>query len=388
MDELLAKIHKQWGKPAHCEHCLGEEDLHTCSECASVYCSAKCQEMKDTCQLIGVKTRKRDRSPEKEEKPISLTKDAMSVVLQFLELEDLKNVSLASRKMTQLARQAMINNYTWDYTPEMMQKIRPKMIVVRSEWFEQYLEDPNIFETNLITHVHFELDNLHIGNLMKVPDSIESVVFSNVTADIIDLSGNTYLTEVDFEETEEHEDGFNGILLLPSSVTHLDLGPGFNQPIGLPPNLNYLGFNEGIFNSVFNQPFPEGLPSTLKQLHLGGDYNQLLNLPRGLEIFHMGADFNQPVQLPDGLRQFIMGHDFNQPIHIPNSVEWLVFGASFNQPNIVLPSNLRSFSSYSIIDGLYTFPCEVETIRIRQDSTCEIVILPGTSYKRTRIIRF
>ena len=274
----------------------------------------------------------------------------------------MKNASLASKKMTQLARQAMINRYVWDYTPEMMKKIRPKKILVRPEQFDDYLEDTIIFGTNLVTFIHFTMDHLLIDEeFLLVPDSIETLLFENMIVDIIDLSNKEHLTTIEFRE-DEGEDGFTGILKLPPTLEHLLLGFAFNRPLELPPRLKELSFYD---SSVFNQP---------------------LRLTSTLEILWFGTDFNQPINLPIGLKHFISGSSFNQRVYLPDSLEYLVLGESFNQPDTRLPPHM---DEVAIVNSSveYEFPNGISEIAVSQTyvDTFGITILPGKSKQKTRI---
>ena len=62
----------------------------------------------------------------------------------------------------------------------------------------------------------------------------------------------------------------------------------------------------------------EKLPSSLRELHLGDDFNQSLSpgvLSRELEKIYFGYDFNQSLEpgvLPSGLRELHLDVDYNQ----------------------------------------------------------------------------
>ncbi|KAN0039200.1 hypothetical protein ACTA71_001394 [Dictyostelium dimigraforme] len=180
---------------------------------------------------------------------------------------------------------------------------------------------------------------------------------------------------------------------LPSSVTSLSFGYGFNQSLAgnwLPPNIKSLKFS----NDGFNQPIEEierYLPKSLTCLDLPKGYNghglkifnqdyfdylefkknlangkiesQSINytfnqpiekkvLPNSLTTLSFGDEFNQPIEkevLPNSLTTLSFGFYFNQPIKkgtLPNSLKTLSFGNSFNQSieKCVLPNNLTTLS--------------------------------------------
>jgi len=378
MEELLAKIKEQWGKPAHCQHCLGEEKLHICSQCASVYCGAQCQSLRDKCALIGVK---RAREAPRAEEVVALTDDALLLVMEFLDLEDLKNATLANRQLTRLARREMVRNFFWKYTPEVMQKIHPIHIVVDATWYEAYLKDPLVEE---VQSIWLTLEMVHFQHI-RLPARVENAYFENVSAANIDLSHNTRLERLEFSETLDAQ-GFNGPLLLPPSLRYLQVGPSLlDYQLDLPLWLRHLRFEEDTYYSEYDQPLK--LPENLKVLHLGQRYNQPLILPMHLEVFKMGDQFNQPINFPHTLTYLVMGNNFSQHVQIPDAVQWLTLGSSFNQPNIVLPSSLTFFTCNNN-NGPYIFHQGVEIIRIKRASDFEMIFLPGKSRKQTRITRF
>jgi hypothetical protein len=97
---------------------------------------------------------------------------------------------------------------------------------------------------------------------------------------------------------------------LPNSLTYIQFGYGFNQPIdGLPVNLLTL-----YFGNKFNQPI-EGLPVNLRTLYFGDDFNQPIDgLPANLVTLYFGDNFNQPIDgLPNSIIELTLGYYFNKP---------------------------------------------------------------------------
>ena len=79
----------------------------------------------------------------------------------------------------------------------------------------------------------------------------------------------------------------------------------------LPVNLHVLHIG-GALDPLFQGR--AGFPAGLLDLHLGGDFDQPLDvgvLPVGLQTLHLGAAFNQPLQvgaIPPGVVHAATGH--------------------------------------------------------------------------------
>ena len=141
-------------------------------------------------------------------------------------------------------------------------------------------------------------------------------------------------------------------IIFPITLTHLDLGDLFNQPMDcLPPNLTHL-----TFGSNFNQQIGVGvLPLNLTHLTFEGKFNQPIGigvLPPNLTHLMFGYAFNQPIGmgvLPPNLTHLTFQNTrfntFNQPIEIgvlPQKLTHLEFGRNYNKQikNGVLPTSL------------------------------------------------
>jgi hypothetical protein len=153
--------------------------------------------------------------------------------------------------------------------------------------------------------------------------------------------------------------------VLPKKLTSLTFGDDFDDgklilhpgnPLSnssnnfLPPEiitLNFVSFDK-IMSSTF-------LPKTLTTLNLGNSFNQPICkkvLPESLTSLTFGNSFNQPIGekvLQKSLTSLTFGNSFNQPIGekvLPKSLTSLTFGNSFNQTigANVLPESLISLN--------------------------------------------
>ncbi len=161
--------------------------------------------------------------------------------------------------------------------------------------------------------------------------------------------------------------------LLPPSLTHLTLSPGFNQHVNsLPPTLTYLKFGwwfnrpvdclpDSLIHLQFGDFFDQSvnhLPPSLKYLQFGHYFNHTVDsLPPSLTTLIFGEWFSHPLfSLPSSLTKlmFCMDSRFNHPIEIPPYIQEISFGKNFKQP-IYLPFTIRTIeisSSYPHLERL------------------------------------
>jgi len=157
-----------------------------------------------------------------------------------------------------------------------------------------------------------------------------------------------YAVQVNFRDilNDPNKDNYENVLVdsqydstivrLPTGLRTLTLGQNFNQPLVLPAGLQTLtlGYN-------FDEPLV--LPTGLRTLKLGSRFNQPLVLPTGLYTLISDGRFNQPLVLPTGLKKLTLGDQFNQPLVLPTGLEDLKLGSDFNQ-KLVLPAELRTLT--------------------------------------------
>ena len=136
---------------------------------------------------------------------------------------------------------------------------------------------------------------------------------------------------------------------LPASLTFLQCGARFNQPLHhLPPSLDYL-----VMGASFNSRIERGqLPPSLTHLELGVEFDQPIDvgvLPAGLQALDLSNGFNQPLRpgcLPPALTHLCFGrrHSHAMPLGtLPSSLQYLSLGVLFFPPLIpgFLPPSLR-----------------------------------------------
>lgn len=131
---------------------------------------------------------------------------------------------------------------------------------------------------------------------------------------------------------------------LPSSLTFLEFGKSFNQPINLSQlshltHLSYLSFGH-----IFNQDVNDMLLSSLTFLSLVSLKYQLKSLPPKLIHLDLGQSYNNPIpSLPSSITRKNLGQlPANNVVisTLPPSLKHLSFPNSFFQPIDSLPDTL------------------------------------------------
>ncbi len=390
MEALILEIKQTWGKPANCEKCKQHKTLSTCESCKSVlYCGESCQGAHWSVHqfecISGGTKREREEEIEQEES-IELNLDVFDLIINFLNLQDLKNVSTASKEASYLARRVMINKHTWRFTAATMvqlQEIGPKNI----EIFPRIYNMLNSKYRNTIRKIRFMSVLQAIGNepiKVPLPAKLFRVEFGGDFNQAIDFPPSTQ--EIIFKEffntafvpppnLKKLRFGirFNRDLVLPNSLIKLVFGHGFNRPIVLNNGLKVVSFGNNFnqrivfpdtiediyFGVMFNQPF--ALPPGLKLIHFSEHFNEHVNFPDTTEEIVFGYDFNEHFVAPPNLKNIAFGNDFNQVLEdhfFPETVRRIIFGDNFNQTLTNLPRNLISlkFPDYSLFNQKIILP--------------------------------
>jgi hypothetical protein len=126
------------------------------------------------------------------------------------------------------------------------------------------------------------------------------------------------------EDFNKPLDNYNKIME-DNSITHLELGDYFNQPID---NLQISFFQEKKkFINRRNKPW----------------YIKSCYLPNSITHLELGWFFNQSIDnLPNSITHLTLAEEFNQSIdNLPNSITHLILEGIFNQPIYNLPLKLK-----------------------------------------------
>jgi hypothetical protein len=221
-------------------------------------------------------------------------------------------------------------------------------LIIKNSYLGQMMPDPKYWQLKHCSTPELKLPNsLRILELrmylefIKLPDQIEKVILN----------------------------GFiNGEINFPDSVSHLEIGFGYNYPIKkLPKKLQVLKFFNQRNNQT-NHPLPE-LPPDLRILHLDNNYNNYIDkFPSGLKKLTLGNKFNQKLDnLPNGLEELFIGKSYDYPINdLPSTIEILTI---WNMSTNVMMSVPYFIKKLRIINGL-GFPQNMDDLNTKR------IILP------------
>lgn len=114
-----------------------------------------------------------------------------------------------------------------------------------------------------------------------------------------------------------------------------------------PKKLKHLKFSIFLSNDFLSDI---KIPLTITHLNLGFHFNQPLNgcIPNTVIKLALGYNFNQPItkgDIPNSVIKLTFGEKFNQPIEkgvLPESIKILIFGYYFDPPNLdFIPSSVH-----------------------------------------------
>jgi hypothetical protein len=259
---------------------------------------------------------------EREEVGIDITyfkRDLWNKIAQYLNVQDVKNLSLVSQQMLYNMRHVMFMRFRF---------VVDDLDTFRTIYFFPFIQ--NIC-----------LQNLKDVKKLQRSDKFMDIIFPHFfNSGIMNIQWPERLTHLTFEGK------FNQpVDKLPGSLTHLSFGYKFNQPVDrLPNSLTHL-----TFEGHFNQPV-DRLPGFLTHLKFAWDFDQSVDrLPNSLTHLTFRGKFNQPVdKLPGSVTHLTFGYYFNQPVdNLPGSLTHLRLGWFFNQPVDRLPESLREVNIYA-----------------------------------------
>eukprot|EP01133_Synstelium_polycarpum_P008959 gene8959-10507_t len=201
--------------------------------------------------------------------------------------------------------------------------------------------------------------------------------------------------------------------VLPLNLKRLFLGShyGFKiHSVNLPPYLTHIGWSSspssatdsplpGLFRSFSSTELPECIPTSITHLNLGNGYSEPIHpgtLHEGLISLQLGYNFNQPLQLgslPSTLINLELGTCFDQPFPIgslPANLESLTVSHSFQ--TLIMPAALpRSLTrmkfKVSAYDGHNLLVHNISTL-LQHGATVELQIYTNKVYYRTYFSTF
>ena len=263
MEELLAHIQNTTGKVHTCSCNSHKVPSSICGGCfKTAYCSVKCQaedwSKNHRYQCIGMK---RDHEEDEDERVIDLDqlRDLWDLIFPYLNVQDKKNLRLASRQTEQRIRRTYFQNFQILLTPENYQNINPDIIPFIS----------NVLDTSGGS-ISYRLFQEQRNKVLKAVRITGGHVDWERVVQLVNLQ-KLWLSN-------------NQLVALPNSFGQLtnltELGLGDNQLAALPDsfgmltNLTELGLNN---NQLAALPDSFGMLTNLTRLGLSN--NQLVALP-------------------------------------------------------------------------------------------------------------
>lgn len=232
MANLIDLVRQQWGKELECDYCNDKTtSLKLCGACMSVtYCNAQCQQAswiashRTRCKLIanGVKRGREDGQEEQGKTDAPATRafsmDEWNLILQFLNLEDIKNASQASKALLRSARVQMIANHNFRLPADPADRNR------FLDSFGNYL--------GIIHFVGITADDVQYLKETRTWDRLRHIAFHDDFYQSVDIPAG--LQSVTFGSR------FNQRVVLPAGLQSVEFGHNFNQPVVLPAGLKTL----------------------------------------------------------------------------------------------------------------------------------------------------
>lgn len=348
----------------------------------------------------------------------SLYPDIWNIILDFLDLDEIKYASLACKFLYRVCNDYMYKYYWWkkpSFTKikaihlETIYKIRQKakkIIVVcdsdtfligkecthliaqscPKEWKMQYLDYLEILDTQFDINIPIPVERLILPEYnVSIPEKVKSLVFFGCSpyCDSLKLENlPSHLKHLEFKHSQFDKSLDN----LPSGLLSLKLPFDFNQSIkNLPSGLKVLKFDSG---SLFNQPI-DNLPSTIETLSLDRAFNQpVTRFPSHLKKLKMLLDSFSPDYfkvMPETLTKLhimsiapLMVPDLSE--RFPNLIDFRIFAKFLNKKIDFLPKHITrlDLSSDRIDIETIVWPQQLEKLTISGVEYLDDDNLPST----------
>lgn len=173
-----------------------------------------------------------------------------------------------------------------------------------------------------------------------------------------DEDTNTYVCELDEPVT------------FPVGVMRIIIRKQYNQTTDFPEGVDVLIIEN---NAEFNQYIK--LPSSLKELTLGGRYNRKVTLTPNLVSVTTGDSYNQPLNFMTctQLDSIILGRGYNHPLHLSHlrKLTYVDIGAAFNHP-LVIPEGVIELNLGSSMNDTLTLPVSLVYLRLGENFNLRI----------------
>lgn len=177
---------------------------------------------------------------------------------------------------------------------------------------------------------------------------------------------------------------FNQVFETSKNLTVIRFGNDFNRPLRLNKRAKFL-----ILGSRFEDNLPNGLSKNLKYLCLSDKFLSHIDLPKHLIHLQMGPMYNKPIKLCPNIKFLVIGSNYKHglivecakkvmcmylchntyPIadNLPNSIEHVIFGWSCNKklkidnfPNNASFHSKNNYLHYKTNSSVKKLCCDVD----------------------------
>ncbi|EGC28458.1 hypothetical protein DICPUDRAFT_51834 [Dictyostelium purpureum] len=289
-------------------------------------------------------------------------------------------------KLFSSSLKSLVKNYKYLYTEGFT---LPRYLTFLSLGLDfNYPLDPGVLPKNLLKIKFGSIFNKPIRQNV-LPETLTDIHFGDSFNQPLPkgiLGNNLKKLELGFYwdqplKTHYDSDDNTSLTHFPNSIETLKFGRSFNRHIGagsLPKSLTVLDF---CWIGSFNKPFDSNtIPSHIKSLHLGLEYNSpfnsgVLSNLINLQELYFGIDFNHPFEpgmLPPNLKTLCLSQCFNHRLEkgsLPPTLTSLSLGSEYNHPfeKDVLPKSivLIELGSNYNFDLPFTAIPNIKTIIVR-----------------------
>eukprot|EP01133_Synstelium_polycarpum_P007475 gene7475-8746_t len=230
-----------------------------------------------------------------------------------------------------------------------------------------------------ITHLSIGCDYEHM-----IPQTVSNLILLESSNNQVRLQIPMSVTNL--ELGSNFVQPLDQLSIVNSQVVHLKFGTKWNHPLEpntLPDSLTHL-----TFGACFNTPLQLGsIPTSVSHLDLGTQYNHKLKtgcIPNSVVHLKLSDCYNQSLSIPNSVKNLIFGSAFNQPLKlglIPRGVTSVTFGEQFNQdlPKGSLPSSILTLRFGDRFDqeiSASNLPNNIETLEFGHHFDQAIPSLP------------
>lgn len=210
-----------------------------------------------------------------------------------------------------------------------------------------------------ITHDYWIVNNIFIfksnfdepiDDYVNIMLNYNKLIFSNYDDPFMAIKENNKIENIIISPySNDNPSKFNQKITIPNNITQVFFGHGFDEIVNLHESITHL-----IFGYDFNQEVI--LSNSLTFIFFGYSFNKIITLPESITYLILSDCFDQKIDLPKNLIYLNFGYKFNKIINLPPNLLYLTIPSTFDE-NIILPQSLITLHIYgSSIARIKTIP--------------------------------